>query len=222
MERSEDEVEGREHLRLHVGGPVDEDVHLHRAEHAERVACSGQLRVQLVDPNDLTRQPLLAHPVRDREALGMVRDRDEAPAERSSGGHHLPEREGPVAIGRVHLEVGVRRLLPRRIRVEHPPNLRERQEPPSRLIRLGHGGRRIEPSVDRGGDPWSDGGELRERPPRLGERGGLLGPVSSGPGGASEGSAAMIGLVLAGSPQELGQNPVGQGHVGSGSSRRRS
>ena len=116
----------------------------------------------------------------------------------------------------------MRRRLPLRRRVQHPPDLREREEPATGLVGLGHGrGRSSQAWIVAATQGPTARSSVSDRPASA-SVGGLLGPVSGGAGRASEGAAAMIGLLLAGAPQELGQHAVGQGHVVGGSSRRRS
>ena len=143
----------------------------------------------------------------------MVGDRDEGPAERASGRHHLAEGEGSVAVGRVDLEVGVRRPLPVGIRVEHRPDLREREVPGSRLVGLREDRRGVEPALDPLGHPGTDRRELGERPPGRGQIRRLLAPEPGGARGTPECASAMRVLLLAGAPQEVGQVAVRQARV---------
>ncbi len=158
-------------------------------------------------------ESLLAHPVRDRQALRVVGDRHEGPAERACGRHHLAEGEGSVAVGRVDLEVGVRSPLPVGIRVEHRPDLREREVPGSRLVGLREDRRGVEPTVDPLGHPGTDRLELGQRPAGRGQIRRLLAPETGGAGGTTEGAPAMRVLLLAGAPQEVGQVAVRQARV---------
>jgi hypothetical protein len=222
MEGTEHDVQGRERLRLHVGRSVREDIHLDRAEDAERVARRAQLCVQLVDPDALPREPLLVHAVRDLEALRVIGDRHEGTTESASLRDHLREREPAVAVRRMHLEVRVRGSFPVRFGVEHPTDLGEGEEPTAGLVWFGDPGRCVDPGVDPRGDPGADRAELGERAARDREVAGLLAPEAGGARGLVKSAAAMSGLLIAGPPQELREVAVGQAHAAGASSRCRS
>ena len=119
MEGAEHEVERLEIRGLHVGRAVDEDVHLDRPEDTEPAALGRELLVQLVDPPHVPGEALLVHAVRDRQALRVIRARDEGPPEVARQARHLLDRQRPVARRAVDLEIGVGRPLPRWIRIQH-------------------------------------------------------------------------------------------------------
>ena len=69
VERAEHQVEARERLVVHVDRAVGEQIDLHRAEHAERVALLLEPAVHRVDHAALLRELVGRHAVRDRERL---------------------------------------------------------------------------------------------------------------------------------------------------------
>jgi hypothetical protein len=72
VERARDEVQPVQGSGVHIARPVGEYIHLDRSEHAEAVTLSGELGVQPVDPVSLQDEPVLVHPIRDPQALGVI------------------------------------------------------------------------------------------------------------------------------------------------------
>jgi hypothetical protein len=140
----------------------------------------------------------------------VIGDRDVGASERPRGDDHLLERQAAVARRGVHLEVGARRRLPRRIGVERAADLGGREEAAARLVGLGDRRRVLEPGLDPGGDPRADRSELGQGATGLREICGLLDPEPRGSRGAFERAAAMIGLLAAGAPEELAELGVRQ------------
>ena len=69
VERAEHQVEARERVVVHVDRAVGEQIDLHRAEHAERVALLFERAVHRVDDAALLRELGGRHAVRDHERL---------------------------------------------------------------------------------------------------------------------------------------------------------
>jgi hypothetical protein len=103
VEGAQDEVEAAQEVGIHVALAGRGEVHLDRAEDPE--AGCGEPLVCLVDLDALSKERGLVHPAGDREAYGVVGDGDVFVSERRGPTGHLIERRGPVAPGRVHLEV---------------------------------------------------------------------------------------------------------------------
>lgn len=176
VERTEHQIQTGQRRVVHVERAVGKQVDLHRSQDAEGVADALEVRVEGVDGPPLLGELLRRHPVRDPQRLGVIRDRNERPPERSRGVDHLVEREAAVAVRRMHLEVGAWRRLPQRIRIECLPDLCIRQEPSPSFIGLGNGRLVFQPAGDPCGDPWPDGAQVGQRTTGVGERLRLLGP----------------------------------------------
>ena len=216
MERPEHEVEARERLVVHVQAAVGERVDLDRAKDAERVAVVLEPTIDGVDRPALFSELFRCHPVRDRERLGMVRDRHVGPAEGPRRRDHVVKRQTAVAEGGVHLEVGARVRLPLRIGIERPPDFGIGEEPASRLLRLRHRRRIVEPRVDLRRHPRSDGGKLREGTAGIDELVRLFRPEPRRSGRSLQRPSAMAGLFAPGVPEQLADVGVRQhpsGHL---------